>query len=244
MAELAIGIVSLATTFDTIINCFEYIHLGKTFGADFDDCVITLDNARLKLSRWGQAVGLDQVKENTVSLRGTKLSKENIPEAEKRLGFILNEIQKVKKLSGKFDQSLVLSPEWLSSNAMALHEQMDKLARGRQNRLSMPDKVKWAIYDRKHFKSMIEKIGHHTEALVDLFPPEKDLEKPLCDNETLAFCESLRWLKDAIMTRDEKLAKALDAVLKPLETRVENNIRDSRIGNVSVFGSTIHQVFS
>ncbi|KAJ5250504.1 hypothetical protein N7489_000914 [Penicillium chrysogenum] len=66
-AGFAIGVVSLATTFDNFIGCFEYIHLGKAFGADFQDCLLRLDNARLRLSRWGEAVGLSQVDENTKS---------------------------------------------------------------------------------------------------------------------------------------------------------------------------------
>jgi hypothetical protein len=222
-AGLAISIVTLATTFDSVINCFEYIYLGKTFGVAFEDCALRLGNARLRLSRWGEAVGLNQVDQDTTSLKDTKLSEENIPKAEERLGFILNEIEKVKKLSGKFDQSLVSSPETnLSSTALSLVQKMRQLAKSRQNRLSTPNKVKWAIYDRKHFDSMIEKIGHHAEALSDLFPPEKDLEKALCDNETLALTESLKMLKEAIVSQDEKLAKALDAILKPVVSPIRS----------------------
>lgn len=217
IAGLAVSIVSLATTFDSVINCFEYIHLGKKFGADFQGCVLKLDNARLRLSRWGEAVGLNSVDHDTASLKDTKLSEEDKPKVEERLGFILNEIEAVKQLSGKFDQSLVLSPDTsLDSTTMPLHQKMRQLAKKRQNHLSSPNKIKWAIYDRNHFFGMIEKIGIHTDALVELFPAQKEREKTLCGKETLELMEGVQVLKDLIKNQDKPLASALEALLKPL----------------------------
>src|SRR5262245_30476426 len=105
MAEaggLAVGIISLATTFDSVIDCFEYIYFGRTFGADFEDCLLKLDNARLRLSRWGEAVGLSHVEEDTKSLRNTKITTSNIPQAERLLGSILEAIQRTETLDAKY----------------------------------------------------------------------------------------------------------------------------------------------
>lgn len=223
-AGLAFAIVSLATAFDSVVNCFEYIHLGKEFDSDFQDCVLKLDNARLRLSRWGEAVGLDQVEKDTVSLNDTKLSKKNIPKAKERLDFILDEIEKVKRLSGRFDESLVVSPESrLNPAAMFLHKKMRRLAKMRGNHLSMPETIRWAVYDRGHFRDMIGKIGDHTKELQELFPAAKPLEKALVDKETLELSESIKVLKDAIKEQDKTLASALDALLKPLVSFLARN---------------------
>jgi hypothetical protein len=157
MAEavgLAVSIVGLATTFDSVIKCFEYIHLRRTFGTDFEDCLFKLDNAKLRLSRWGEAVGLSQVDEDTKSLSGTNISEADIPKAAKLLGAILAGIERVEKLEAKFrdrkeptDQSLdTLSPqERLDPGAFAIHANLTKMAKKRQNRLSPLKKAKWAI---------------------------------------------------------------------------------------------------
>jgi Prion-inhibition and propagation len=224
-AGLAIGIISLATTFDSIINIFEYIHLGKTFGPDFQDCLLKLDNARLRLSRWGEAVGLSQVDENTKSLKDTKISEADIPRAERLLGAILEELERVKVLDAKFragkecnDQSLVvLSAETdLNSIGMSLHETMRKMAKQRQNHLSLRQKAKWALFDRAYFKDMIEKVGDNTKELLELFPAAQPLEKALVDKETLELSKSLQVLKDVINEQDKTLASALNAILKPV----------------------------
>ncbi|KAJ5828876.1 uncharacterized protein N7525_007129 [Penicillium rubens] len=224
-AGLAIGIVSLETTFDNVIDCFEYIHLGKAFGADSQDCLLRLDNAKLRLSRWGEAVGLSQVDKNTKSLKDTRISEVDMPQAERLLGSIFTELERVKVMDANFragrefdDQSLaVMSAETdLNSVGLSLHEKMQKIAKQRQNNLSLRQKAKWALFDRAHFKDMVANIADYTKELQELFPAAQPLEEVLVDKETLELSESLLVLRDAIKEQDNALASALGAVLKPV----------------------------
>lgn len=55
---LAVGVVALANLFNNAVDFFEYIQLGRNFKRDFQTNLLRLDGARLRLSRWGQSVGL------------------------------------------------------------------------------------------------------------------------------------------------------------------------------------------
>ena len=55
---LKIGIAGLAGAFTACVDCFEYIQLGRQFGQDYGNCLLKLDVAKLRLSRWGVAMGL------------------------------------------------------------------------------------------------------------------------------------------------------------------------------------------
>lgn len=63
--SLAIGIVALAGLFNNALDCFEYIQLGRCFSTNFQTGLLKLGNARLRLSRWGESVGLTSELQNT-----------------------------------------------------------------------------------------------------------------------------------------------------------------------------------
>ena len=53
MAELALGIVSLADLFNNAVNSDGYISLGQHYARDFETSQTKLDLSRLQPSRWG-----------------------------------------------------------------------------------------------------------------------------------------------------------------------------------------------
>ena len=85
---LTVGIVGLVSVFNNAVDCFEYVQLGRSFGTNFQTSLLKLDNARLRLSRWGQAVGLSGDVANVQSLQSTNLAEEDISKAERLLGQI------------------------------------------------------------------------------------------------------------------------------------------------------------
>ena len=59
MAEpfgIVAGAVGIAAAFTACVDCFEYIQLGRHFGRDYQTDLLSLNCARLRLTRWGQAV--------------------------------------------------------------------------------------------------------------------------------------------------------------------------------------------
>ena len=69
-AGLVVGVVALAGLFNTTVECFEFVQLGRNFGKDFQTSQLKLDNARLRLSRWGKSLGLVEDVRDLASLQG------------------------------------------------------------------------------------------------------------------------------------------------------------------------------
>lgn len=65
-------------------------------------------------------------------------------------------------------------------------------ARKRQDNLSTRKKVKWALYDRGHFKDIMDRVGDKTKKLLNLFPAAQPLESALIDKEVLELSERLK----------------------------------------------------
>lgn len=57
-ASLTVGVVGFASPFSTCMECFDYIQLGRAFGKDYGKCLLRLDAAKLRFSRWGEAMGI------------------------------------------------------------------------------------------------------------------------------------------------------------------------------------------
>jgi hypothetical protein len=66
VAGLVVGGFALASLFDTAVNCFDLVYLGRNFDRDFTTCQFRLEDARTQLYRWGTAVG---VKDQESALR-------------------------------------------------------------------------------------------------------------------------------------------------------------------------------
>ena len=66
-AGLVVGVVALAGLFNNTVECFEFVQLARTFGKNFQTSQLKLDNARLRLSRWGESLHLDEDVCNTTS---------------------------------------------------------------------------------------------------------------------------------------------------------------------------------
>lgn len=89
-AGLVVGIVALAGFFSNTVECFDFVQLGRTFGKDFQTSQLKLDNARLRLSRWGKAFHLDDNRiEHIASLQRHSDSESTIKHAEAFLGQIV-----------------------------------------------------------------------------------------------------------------------------------------------------------
>ncbi|KAF1944928.1 hypothetical protein EJ02DRAFT_339827, partial [Clathrospora elynae] len=58
--RIAAGAVGIAAAFTACVYCFGYVQYGRHFGRDYQTELISLDCARLYLTRWGQAVNIHE----------------------------------------------------------------------------------------------------------------------------------------------------------------------------------------
>ena len=225
----AVGVIALAGLFNNAVDCFEYVQLGRSFGTNFQISLLKLDNARLQLSRWGQAVGLSGDVEDARSLREASVQKEDINKAERVLGQILDLFAEAEKISAKYKASVKSDDSALAildvqtdmdDLGRSLHEKMRNLCIKRQNKTSLRQKVKWALYEEKHFKRLIEDIVDLVSALVEIFPVVKQEQQKLCETEVTeirkseAGMECLSVLMDIVRSQDKDLEAAIAAAMR------------------------------
>jgi hypothetical protein len=209
------GILSLAGLFNNALDCFEYVQLGRNFGKRFQTCVLKLDCARLRLSRWGRSVGLSGDINNTTVLQGSLALDQDIPKAEEILGQVLDLFAhaegistrlKARRRPGDVSLSVHDAETGMDFTGRSLHEKMRALSLQRQNKTSLRAKVKWVLYEEKQFTRLVEDVTCLIDELTELFPAVETTQKQLCKEEVSEIgTESLPMLKDVASGLDKLL---------------------------------------
>lgn len=143
---LGIGIAGLTGTLTACIDCFEYIQLGRQFGQDYGKCLLKLDTAKLRISRWGAAIGLGSEPSHKPRVSA---SDEEIRTAQSLLEQILESFEDAERISERLKKHtsmqdvssndlLVYNPSFdLDSDYQRLHLTMRELAVKRQKETSI-----------------------------------------------------------------------------------------------------------
>lgn len=181
VAGLVIGGVSFAGLFTVCVECFEYIQIGRELGKNYHTALLKLDLLKLRLCRWFAAVS-----DSVVSAQ----SEEEIKTAHDTLGQIILLFEEAEQWSKKRKKGSRGSGEGVKGQAFdvdtdleAIHQKMRSLAFKRQKQSTVTQKAKWALYEEKQFKRLIEDIDPLVRDLVDLFPATKALERQLSHEE-------------------------------------------------------------
>ncbi|KAF3481171.1 kinesin light chain [Arthroderma uncinatum] len=229
-AGLVVGVVGLAALFNNAVECFDYVQLGRKFGKDFQTCQLKLDNAKLRLSRWGAALGLNEGAGGRL-----KIPPQEMAQAEALMGQILELFADAEGISDKFkcqartdvadvttDLSLaVCDPRTdLDPALRELHEKMRELAITRQKQTGLRQKAKWALYEKKNFTGLLEDITELVDALVNLFSASQSRQRELCESEVAVLGgtgNNLSLLRDIAAQQDRLLETVINNV-------VNNNI--------------------
>ena len=53
------GAIGIASAFTACVDCFEYVQFGRHFCRDFQTNKLALNYARLRLTRWGESIQID-----------------------------------------------------------------------------------------------------------------------------------------------------------------------------------------
>jgi Skp family chaperone for outer membrane proteins len=157
-----------------------------------------------------------------IQLRSKDVLDQNqtIKHAEALLGQIVELFAGAERVSNTYksrtapqDDSLaVYNPQTDLDPAMAkLHNKMRQLAVERQNRSGIRQKAKWALYQEKHFRRLIEDITELVDSLVELFPATQQVQRDLCDTEVSVIGENegISVLKEIAAAQDKFLEQAI-----------------------------------
>lgn len=219
-AGLAVGVFAIAGLFNNAVDCFGYVQLGRNLEKDFTTCVLKLGDARLRLSRWGKAVGLSGDLQDTEELNRTFRAEEIREIAEERLKHILGLFADAEGISRKFQSGnksnknalqLYNPPDDLDPEMSSVCEKLRILSVKRQNSTPLRHRAKWALYEEKHFRELIEDISSTVDGLISLFPSADTTQRKLCDQEAaeLVTNETRQILRNITAEQDRLLESAI-----------------------------------
>ena len=221
MAEafgIAAGAIGVAAAFTACVDCFGYVQLGRHLRRDFQTDRLALDCARLRLSRWGEAVAIYE---------DPKLGRPDATEAEiQNVGNTLQQIltlfadtQKISKkykLTAKDAQGLsVLSTDDLDPAVKALSNKMTELVIKRQKGHSVIKTASWALYHREELKELVANVTAMVDNIETLFPAPPARQAELVKKETAEVrdADQLRLVEDVAQGLDTVLYMAAKEVL-------------------------------
>lgn len=182
MAEpfgIAAGAVGIAAAFTACVDCFGYVQHGRHFGRDYQTELISLDCARLRLTRWGQSVNIHE----DPKLGRPDASLAEVQTAKNALHQILVLFENTQNISRTFmldskagDDLTLLEPSDLDPVVFGLRNKMKELAIRRQKGASILKTSQWALYRRSELKSLVSGITSLVDSIEKLFPaPEVQL---------------------------------------------------------------------
>lgn len=177
--EFVSGSGGIAPTFTACVDCFQYVHVGRHFGRDFQTDLLSLNCARLRLTRWGQAVNVF----HDPQLGRPDARPDELRAVKNCLLQILvlftgtEKISKQYKLNAKAGDDLsILSAGDLDPAIVLLDNKMKALAIKRQKMTSISKTASWALYHRSELRELITNITSLIDQIESLCPaPQKQL---------------------------------------------------------------------
>ncbi|KAI9765711.1 MAG: hypothetical protein M1840_007144 [Geoglossum simile] len=169
---MAAGTISITAAFTACVDCFGYVQLGRHFGRDFQTDLLALNCARLRLTRWGQAVNIYE----DPYLGRLDAKPAEIQTAKDTLLQILvlfantENISKYKLNAKAGDDLSILGPDDMDPAVMVINNKMRELAIRRQRGSSVLKTASWALYHRSALKELIVNITSLIDNIETLFP--------------------------------------------------------------------------
>jgi hypothetical protein len=205
-----------------VIQLFGSVQMGEGFSNSFKTSLLKVDVIRLRLTRWGQSVGLANL-EDLKSLQQAKFSPEDIPKVEELLGGIMDQFSDAETYANRFKRknpsTSTLDPaKELDSVSASLHQQMSEFAKRRQGDSELDPANDVAFYEEKYFVRLIEDTSTLVDDLIDLFPAVQAVQRKLCEEEVAEMNkikDALPILKEVAAGQDKMLS---DTVVKVIQS--------------------------
>nr|2WVQ_A Chain A, SMALL S PROTEIN [Podospora anserina]2WVQ_B Chain B, SMALL S PROTEIN [Podospora anserina] len=202
---------NVAGLFNNCVACFEYVQLGRHFGRDYERCQLRLDIAKARLSRWGEAVKINddpRFHSDAPTDKSVQLAKSIVEE-------ILLLFESAQKTSKRYElvadqQDLVVFEDKdMKPIGRALHRRLNDLVSRRQKQTSLAKKTAWALYDGKSLEKIVDQVARFVDELEKAFPIEAVCHKLAeIEIEEVEDEASLTILKDAAGGIDAAMSDA------------------------------------
>jgi hypothetical protein len=160
------GALSVAGLFKNCLGCFEYIRLTRAFGDDYERYKLRLEVAKLRLERWGTAIGVHE-DPRFRSLRPARTDKEVrlVRSLLRELKHVFEDIQHSSKSyqTKGFENSDSGQELDTQHRIREPRNELGRPAHLRQWQTGFFKKAVWAVYDKKRFEDMMTEVNRLIE---------------------------------------------------------------------------------
>ncbi|KAJ4299792.1 hypothetical protein N0V90_005038 [Kalmusia sp. IMI 367209] len=229
------AVKGLAGLFNTTITWFDYIQVSKRAAVSLQSLFVKLDAAQMRLSRWGQAVGLtgseiedeDSIK-NSGSFSLDEEQERHAIQTFLTVGKLFEECQKLCQKGKTTDDTVVNQDEIRPFNAAApfwnpmhryLHIKMQDIIAGRKNKINVKTRIAFAIYKREHLENLIKDIDDHIDKLYKIYTPPAEVQGDLGKAELSVLLQVVTELCLA-SKRDSVIHSAVNNILEIKENHM------------------------
>lgn len=172
--------IGIAAAFNTCVDCFNYVQLGRHFSRDFETKALTLTCLQLRLTRWGQVVNVYA----DPKLGNPNATQAELDAAKDILVQILTLFADTEKLCHKYKTS-ARDDDATTYPAANMHptptialDAMRQLIVRRQKPTSLLKRTTWALFHHSEFADLIEDVSKLVDNLERLFPgPPSELQR-------------------------------------------------------------------
>jgi hypothetical protein len=167
------GSLSTITLFTGVVDCFRYVQLGRHFADDYGKYRLQLDILELRMSRWGEAVGIhdDPLFASPNDKRG-RLVLEILSQIKATFANADKTSQRYESQVDPGSDSGFCQPSDMDAAFGAHHDRFQQIVEKRQKETSFRKKFTWAIHHRSALDSMVNDLRDLASNLEVLFPAE------------------------------------------------------------------------
>jgi hypothetical protein len=241
--SLSVSVVALVTIFDSALNCFRHVKVAKSFGSDYKTYFLRVRNLQLRLSRWGETVGLDKGLMAGGQSAAGALPELQLKQAEELVGHIVRLFsdagELVEKYAGNAGDLIVIDEDAQGLGDTArLCQKMRDICLRRQRQINLAMKTKWSLFSREKLIELVDNIQRLIDDLENVFPAEIMVSKAakLCEEEAseLRNEKALPKLQDIALKQDTLLAEAITKLAQNVRTP-DQTARIAEAYNVTAF---------
>lgn len=223
MADVVSSVTSLLSI---IIQGFDTIQVARSFQHGKDLYQLQLAIIQLRLSRWGEAVGISPDFRNIVGETPVKRGGFSINTDAEAVEEILHDINQVlegaKKESSKWKPADMEDThdghdDELRPKFKRLNSKIQQIISKRRHHFSTSvDGAKWALYKKEQCEALTSKLTELIEQLEKAVEPESTLDD-LSNKESKVIGESLKTFLETVGHCDPRLQAAASKALEDQE---------------------------
>lgn len=249
-AEVIGAASGLAGLFTTTITWFDYIYVARKAAPRLQSLIVKLGSAQLRLTRWGQAVGLTgshiEDEESLKSSGSFRLDEEQENQAIRTFQILVTLFEESKNIchkerKGRFEDDPEVKEneikpfgqngfKW-SAMQRYLYETMQKIVHERRNKMSVPRLLKFAVYDEKHLEKLVKDINDHIDALYQIYAPSASDEAEAGKEEMDKLLKVMKELRSA-SERDPVMNTAVKNLLEQNNENMTFNTTESTVQKI------------